>query len=69
MQKSIARNFLFKFILNIFNIVIPVLVGPYLARKLGPDQMGIFNYSQTIFTYFFIFASFGVYQYGIRELS
>ncbi|EHR0217393.1 flippase [Clostridium perfringens] len=69
MQKSIVRNFLFKFILNIFNIVIPVLVGPYLARKLGPDQMGIFNYSQTIFTYFFIFASFGVYQYGIRELS
>lgn len=69
MQKSIARNFLFKLILNIFNIVIPVLVGPYLARKLGPDQMGVFNYSQTIFTYFFIFASFGVYQYGIRELS
>ncbi|MDM0488386.1 oligosaccharide flippase family protein [Clostridium perfringens] len=69
MQKSIAKNFLFKLILNIFNIVIPVLVGPYLARKLGPDQMGIFNYAQTIFTYFFIFASFGVYQYGIRELS
>lgn len=69
MQKSIARNFLFKFILNLFNIAVPILVGPYLARKLGPETMGTFNYAQTVFTYFFIFASFGVYQYGLREVS
>ena len=69
MQKSIAKNFIYKFILNVFNIVVPILIGPYLARILGPENMGVFNYSNTIFSYFFIFASFGVYQYGIRELS
>ncbi|WP_024615548.1 oligosaccharide flippase family protein [Clostridium sp. Ade.TY] len=69
MQKSIAKNFVYKFILNLFNIVVPILVGPYLARTLGPENMGVFNYSNAVFGYFFIFASFGVYQYGVRELS
>ena len=31
--------------------------------------MGTVNFAQTIFGYFFIFAGFGVYQYGLREIS
>lgn len=68
-EKSIAKNIVFKFILNLFNVVVPILIGPYVARKLGPEQMGVANFSQTIFGYFFIFAGFGVYQYGLREIS
>ena len=69
MDKSISRNIIFKFLLNIFNLVIPILIGPYALRKLGPEIMGTVNFSQTIFGYFFIFAGFGVYQYGLREVS
>lgn len=68
-KKSIAKNAIFKFMLSLFNIIIPILIGPYVARKLGPNEMGVVNYAQTILGYFIIFASFGVYQYGIRELS
>ncbi|WP_447411332.1 oligosaccharide flippase family protein [Clostridium perfringens] len=69
MKKSVFKNAIFKFLLNIFNLVVPIIVGPYVLRKLGPDLMGVINYSQAIFAYFFIFASFGVYQYGLREIS
>lgn len=69
MDKSISRNIIFKFLLNIFNLVIPIVIGPYALRKLGPEIMGTVNFSQTIFEYFFIFAGFGVYQYGLREVS
>lgn len=70
MQKSsLVKNIIYKVILNIFNIVIPILVGPYVYRTLGADSIGKVQLSETIFNYFFIFAVFGVYQYGLREMS
>lgn len=69
MSKSIFKNTIFKFLLNIFNIIVPIIISPYVLRVLGPDLMGTINFSQTIFAYFFIFAGFGVYQYGLREIS
>lgn len=69
MGKSIFKNVVSKLLLNIFNIIVPILIGPYVLRTLGPDINGQINYSQAIFGYFFIFASFGVYQYGLREIS
>ncbi|MFX0548029.1 oligosaccharide flippase family protein [Hathewaya histolytica] len=69
MSKSIYKNAIFKFLLNIFNLVVPLIIGPYVARTLGPGLLGTINYSQSIFSYFFIFANFGVYQYGLREIS
>lgn len=69
MKKSILKNAMFKFILNLFNLVVPILIGPYILRVVGADVNGTIKYSQTIFAYFFIFAGFGVYQYGLREIS
>jgi O-antigen/teichoic acid export membrane protein len=69
MQKSITFNIFYKIILNTFNIILPILVGPYAYRTLRADSMGTVNFAETIFNYFFIFALFGVYQYGIREIS
>ncbi|MDU2490545.1 MAG: oligosaccharide flippase family protein [Clostridium celatum] len=69
MNKSILKNIFFKLLLNVFNLIIPILIGPYALRVLGPDNMGVINFSQTIYGYFYIFAGFGVYQYGLREIS
>lgn len=69
MQKSITSNIFYKIILNAFNIILPILVGPYAYRTLRADSMGTVNFAETIFNYFFIFALFGIYQYGIREIS
>ncbi|HDW3057425.1 oligosaccharide flippase family protein [Bacillus thuringiensis] len=69
MQKSIAKNIIYKIILNTFNVILPILVGPYAYRTLGATSMGKVNFSETIFTYFFIFAVFGIHQYGLREIS
>lgn len=69
MNSSLSRNIIFKFLLNTFNVVIPIIIGPYTLRIFGPDLIGVINYSQTIYGYFFIFAGFGAYQYGLREIS
>ncbi|MFD3450491.1 oligosaccharide flippase family protein [Microbacteriaceae bacterium 4G12] len=69
MQKSLAKNVLYKITLNIFNVILPIIVGPYAYRTLKPESMGMVNSAETIFNYFFIFAVFGIYQYGLRETS
>lgn len=69
MSKSILKNVFFKGLLSIFNIIVPIIVSPYLYRTLGPDKMGRVDFSDSIYVYFMIFASFGVYNYGIREVS
>ncbi|MDF9558713.1 flippase, partial [Bacillus tropicus] len=69
MQKSIASNIFYKILLNTFNIILPILVGPYAYRTLGATSIGTVNLAETFFNYFFVFAVFGVYQYGLREIS
>jgi O-antigen/teichoic acid export membrane protein len=69
MQKSISKNIFYKLTLNFFNLVLPVIVGPYVYRTLGDKSIGMVSYSESIYNYFFIFAVFGVHQYGLRELS
>ncbi|MED4653809.1 oligosaccharide flippase family protein [Bacillus pseudomycoides] len=69
MQKSLVSNIFYKLLLNTFNIILPILVGPYAYRTLGAPSIGAVSSAETIFNYFFIFAVFGVYQYGLREIS
>ncbi|WHY76914.1 oligosaccharide flippase family protein [Neobacillus sp. WH10] len=69
MQKSLYKNIFYKVLLNIFNLVLPLLVGTYVNRALGPKSLGLVQGTESIYSYFLIFASFGVYQYGLREMS
>ena len=69
MAKSISRNALFNAILNLFNIILPALVIPVVSRGIGNELYGYMGYGDSLNTYFLIFASFGVYTYGLREMS
>lgn len=68
MSKSISKNAVFKAILNLFNIVLPIIVTPVVTNAF----MSTYSYiakGETFNTIFLAFASFGVYQYGLREIS
>lgn len=68
-EKSLYKNSIFRIILNLFKIVLPILIGPYVMRVLLPEQIGDLNYAQSIIAYFLMFGAFGVFQYGVREIS
>lgn len=68
-QKSIFRNFIYKALLNCFNIIIPIFIGSYISKTLGSSGIGRVNYVDKIHQAFLIFASFGIYSYGLREIS
>jgi len=68
MSKSISKNAAFKAILNLFNIILPIVVMPVVTTYLKSSYSYIAK-GETFNTIFLAFASFGVYQYGLRELS
>ena len=65
----ILKNIIYKFSLEILRIFIPIISVPYIYRIFKPEIMGNIEFSQSITGYFFIFAGFGVYTYGLREVS
>ncbi|WP_297424147.1 oligosaccharide flippase family protein [Clostridium sp.] len=69
MAKSISKNAIFKAMLNLFNIILPILVMPLVTRSVGKELYGYMGYGDSLTAYFLIFASFGIYQYGLREIS
>lgn len=69
MSKSIFKNAVYKTLLNFFNLIIPLIIGPYVVRVIGKQLMGRITYTESINMYFSICAGLGIYQYGIREIS
>lgn len=68
-QKSLFKNTIYKAILSLVNIVVPLIIGPYIVRILDVNLYGMYNKVFSEFQIFLIFASFGIYTFGVREIS
>ena len=68
-KNTLFKNTIYKSILSLVNIVVPIIIGPYIARLLDIKLYGIYNTSLANFQMFLAFASFGVYNFGVREIS
>ncbi|MGL5623195.1 oligosaccharide flippase family protein, partial [Cetobacterium sp.] len=68
-NNSLLKNFMYRIILNIFKIILPLLTVPYTYRLFSSSIIGEIEFTQSLMNYFFIFAGFGVYNYGLREIS
>lgn len=66
---SLVKNSIYKGLLNIFNLIVPIVTIPYIYRVLSPEAMGNFEYANTLFCYFNLCGALGIYTYGIREIS
>ena len=69
MKNSLLKNSILKSILSICNIIIPLIVGPYVTRLLDIDLYGAFNKVIAEYGMFIIIGTFGVYTYGVKEIS
>lgn len=68
-QSSLGMNSIYKMILNVFNLLVPLFVGPYISGLLSKELYGVYNRVYAEFQVFFILGAFGIYNYGIREIS
>ena len=68
-QPSLKKNIAISTVYQVLLIILPLITAPYIARVLGPDQSGIYDYTNSIQTYFAMFAALGTATYGAREIS
>ena len=68
-KQSVSNNFIFQFAYQIWMLIIPLIIAPYLTRVLGDTAIGIFTYANSIAYYFIIFANLGISRYGQRIIA
>ncbi len=50
-------------------ILLPILLLPIITKALGAEKLGLVEYATTIVSYFVLFATLGVHNYGSREVA
>ncbi|MCF0187694.1 MAG: flippase, partial [Bacteroidaceae bacterium] len=68
-MKSIRRNFVFNALINVSQVLFPLITAPYVARVLNPEGLGLANFSAQLVGYFFMFASLGLPTHAMREVT
>jgi len=68
-RKKLLSNFFSLSALQALNMLLPLLVLPYLVRVLGVDNFGLINFVVAIVMYFNILVSFGFELSATREVS
>ncbi len=68
-KKSIVKNYFYNLIYQLFLIIVPLAVTPYVARVLGADGSGQYSFTFSICTYFTLVAALGFGYYAQREIA
>ena len=68
-KRSIKRNYLYNLLYQIFALLTPLVVTPYISRVLGSAGIGQYSFTYSISTYFVLVAAFGFGYYAQREIA
>ena len=68
-QPSLKMNIAISTVYQVLLIVLPLITAPYIARVIGPEGSGIYDYTNSVQTYFAMFAALGTMSYGSREIA
>lgn len=66
---NVFKNFLYNAGYQLFIIIVPLILSPYVSRVVGPSGIGMYSYTYSITVLFGLFANLGVLKYGNREIS
>lgn len=68
-KSKLTSNYIFNLLNRIILLIIPLITTPYLTRVLGTEELGIYNYMNTIASYFVMSAMMGMPILGTKEIS
>jgi len=66
---SLRYNALLRIILTACNIIIPIIVGPYIIRILSRTSYDTYTKASVELQLFLMLASVSIYTYGLRTIS
>ena len=68
-MSNLKKNIGYQTVYQILITCLPLITSPYLSRILGPENLGVFSYTQSIVNYFTLFAMLGLANYGTRSIA
>lgn len=68
-KKKIVGNYIFNASYQLFLIIIPLITTPYISRVLGAAGVGQYSFTNSIVSYFVVFAALGFTIYGQRYIA
>ena len=68
-MKKTLQNLVYQVIFQFSKIVIPLITVPIVSRALGPNGVGIYNYTNSVAQYVIILANLGIVLYGNRVIA
>ncbi|MCF1585812.1 oligosaccharide flippase family protein [Tetragenococcus koreensis] len=68
-MKNIAKNFFYQTVFQLAKIIMPIVTIPIVSNALGPDGVGLYNYTHSIAQYFVLFSGLGITLYGNRAIA
>ncbi|MFL0112886.1 oligosaccharide flippase family protein, partial [Tenacibaculum maritimum] len=67
--KGLLANLGYLTVIKVFNLILPLIVFPYLLQTLGSQKYGLVIFAESIVVYLVIFISFGFALSGTKEIS
>lgn len=66
-KRSLGINAILNTIKTTLSIIFPLITFPYVSRVLQVEAIGLYNFSNSIVSYFLLLAGLGVATYAVRE--
>lgn len=64
---SLKLNMVLNAIRSLMGILFPLITFPYVAKTLSVEDLGQYNFSSSVVSYFSLLAALGIMTYAIRE--
>ena len=68
-MKKFMSNFFYQSLFQIRKLLAPLITVPLVSRALGPENIGLYNFTQSNTQYFILLASLGLALYGQRTIA
>lgn len=66
---KLLKNYIYQFIYQFINLLVPIVTLPYITKVLGPENLGEYTYSFSIISYLILFSDLGIKMYGSRKIA
>lgn len=66
-NKHLKINMILNGIKGLMGVIFPLISFPYVSKVLGVENIGKYNFSTSIISYFLLIAALGINSYAVRE--
>lgn len=66
---NVKKNYIYNLVYQIFSLLTPIILMPYLSRVLGSAGIGQYSFSLSIASYFILLGAFGFGYYAQRIIA